>query len=76
MVAGIADGNASDKDLYFQHRRWLEWRHTAGYAASDGAVPEADWLTGDALGWRGPWGTTRASSRLSLPGTSGCVPTG
>lgn len=32
--------------------------HTANYAASDGKVPEKDWLQGDALGWRGPWGTT------------------
>lgn len=32
--------------------------HTAGYAFSDGKVPEAQWLMGDTLGWRGPWGTT------------------
>jgi hypothetical protein len=32
--------------------------HTAGYAISGGKVPEVDWLKGDALGWRGPWGTT------------------
>jgi mono/diheme cytochrome c family protein len=32
--------------------------HTANYAPSGGKVPEAQWLTGDALGWRGPWGTT------------------
>jgi mono/diheme cytochrome c family protein len=32
--------------------------HTAGYAPSGGKVPEAQWLTGDMLGWRGPWGTT------------------
>jgi mono/diheme cytochrome c family protein len=32
--------------------------HTADYAPSGGKVPEAQWLTGDALGWRGPWGTT------------------
>jgi mono/diheme cytochrome c family protein len=32
--------------------------HTAGYAPSGGKVPEAQWLTGDALGWYGPWGTT------------------
>jgi hypothetical protein len=25
-------------------------------------VPEKDWLKGDALGWRGPWGTTYASN--------------
>jgi mono/diheme cytochrome c family protein len=32
--------------------------HTAGYAQSDGKVKEADWLTGDGMGWQGPWGTT------------------
>jgi hypothetical protein len=25
---------------------------------SGGKVPESQWLTGDALGWQGPWGTT------------------
>jgi mono/diheme cytochrome c family protein len=34
--------------------------HTPGYATSGGKVPEARWLTGDSLGWRGPWGTTYA----------------
>ena len=32
--------------------------HTAGYAPSGGEVPEAQWLTGDTLGFAGPWGTT------------------
>jgi mono/diheme cytochrome c family protein len=32
--------------------------HTPGYAPSGGKVPESQYLTGDALGWRGPWGTT------------------
>jgi mono/diheme cytochrome c family protein len=32
--------------------------HTADYAPTGGKVPEAQWLAGDALGWRGPWGTT------------------
>jgi mono/diheme cytochrome c family protein len=32
--------------------------HTARYAQSEGNVPEEQWLTGDRLGWRGPWGTT------------------
>jgi mono/diheme cytochrome c family protein len=40
--------------------------HTAGYALAGGAVEESQWLTGDALGWRGPWGTTYAANlRLS-----------
>jgi mono/diheme cytochrome c family protein len=36
--------------------------HTANYAASGGKVAEKEWLTGDTLGWRGPWGTTYASN--------------
>ena len=32
--------------------------HTAGYVQAGGKVPEKEWLTGDQLGWRGPWGTT------------------
>lgn len=34
--------------------------HTPGYAPSAGKVPESQWLIGDKLGWRGPWGTTYA----------------
>jgi len=42
--------------------------HTAGFAPSDGKVPESQWLLGDGqLGFRGPWGTTYATNlRLSL----------
>ena len=32
--------------------------HTAGYPQSNGKIDEKLWLTGDKLGWRGPWGTT------------------
>jgi mono/diheme cytochrome c family protein len=32
--------------------------HTPGYAQSGGKVSESQWLVGDSLGWRGPWGTT------------------
>lgn len=32
--------------------------HTSGYAMAAGKVAEEHWLTGDRLGWRGPWGTT------------------
>ena len=34
--------------------------HTAGFAMSNGATPEKDWLAGDAVGWQGAWGTTYA----------------
>jgi len=36
--------------------------HTPGKAASGRKVEEKLWLTGDQLGWRGPWGTTYASN--------------
>jgi hypothetical protein len=32
--------------------------HTREYLLDEGKVPEEHWLTGDTLGWRGPWGTT------------------
>jgi mono/diheme cytochrome c family protein len=32
--------------------------HTPGFMQKDGQVPESEWLTGDAMGWQGPWGTT------------------
>jgi mono/diheme cytochrome c family protein len=34
--------------------------HTAGFGLSGGATPESEWLLGDILGFRGPWGTTYA----------------
>jgi hypothetical protein len=37
-------------------------RDTAGYAPTGGKVPESQWLTGDGLGWSGPWGTTYATN--------------
>ncbi len=32
--------------------------HTPGYPEQGGAVPESQWLTGVAVGYQGPWGTT------------------
>jgi mono/diheme cytochrome c family protein len=42
--------------------------HTAGFAASNGNVPEQAWLLGGGpLGFRGPWGTTYAPNlRLTV----------
>jgi mono/diheme cytochrome c family protein len=36
--------------------------HTPGYIQKTGNVPEEEWLTGNRLGWRGPWGTTYPSN--------------
>ncbi|MBL0420657.1 cytochrome C [Ramlibacter sp. AW1] len=41
--------------------------HTPNYGQSGGKVPEAQWLTGDKLGFRGAWGTTYpANLRLMM----------
>lgn len=32
--------------------------HTSGFAPNGGTTPEAQWLLGDSLGFRGDWGTT------------------
>lgn len=41
--------------------------HTPGYAEAAGKAPDAKRLTGDVLGYRGPWGTTYATNlRLTV----------
>ena len=43
--------------------------HTAGYMEAGGRIPESEWLTGDTVGWNGPWGTTYAPNlRLYMQG--------
>ncbi len=41
--------------------------HTPNYPETGGQVPEAQWLTGSTLGWKGPWGVSYpANLRLSV----------
>lgn len=41
--------------------------HTPGFMEKGNQVPEAEWLTGVPLGWRGPWGTSYAANlRLAI----------
>jgi mono/diheme cytochrome c family protein len=62
--AGLASAQPPASDADIRHGRYLIQTsgcndcHTAGYMQKDGHVPEAEWLTGDAMGWQGPWGTT------------------
>lgn len=45
--------------------------HTAGYAEKGGTTPQADWLLGDSVGFRGPWGVSYpANLRLTVQGMS------
>lgn len=43
--------------------------HTPDYAMKAGKVDEKTWLTGDALGSRGPWGTTYPANLRRLAPT-------
>jgi mono/diheme cytochrome c family protein len=62
-AAGVpADAKALEQGRYIARIAGCNDCHTAGYAPSGGKVPETEWLKGDALGWRGPWGTTNPSN--------------
>jgi mono/diheme cytochrome c family protein len=61
------DGAVIERGRYIARIAGCNDCHTTGYAMSGGKVPEQEWLKGDALGWRGPWGTTYpANLRLVL----------
>jgi hypothetical protein len=65
--AGPAPRHAIERGRYMVRMSGCNDCHTPGYQQQDGQVPEAQWLTGSDLGWRGPWGTTYASNlRLLL----------
>ena len=59
-------GNTGKKDALLERGRYLAVIggcrdcHTPGFFLSEGKVAEKEWLTGDRLGWNGPWGTTYA----------------
>jgi mono/diheme cytochrome c family protein len=56
--AAAADDPAVERGRYLAKIAGCNDCHTAGYPQAAGLVPESEWLKGDALGWRGPWGTT------------------
>jgi len=72
LACGIA--HAADKDEIARGRYLVQTAgcndcHTPGYGPNEGRVDEKLWLTGDSLGWGGPWGTTYATNlRLLLQG--------
>ena len=52
------DGTLIERGRYLAQTAGCNDCHTPGYALSAGKVDEAKWLTGDSIGWAGPWGTT------------------
>ena len=62
-AASFAGGSSAEKKIIERGRYVIQIGgcndcHTPGYAMTDGKVPESEWLIGDQIGWRGPWGTT------------------
>lgn len=70
-ASALADGKGDQisRGYYLVKTSGCNDCHTPGYIASEGKVDETLWLTGDTLGWSGPWGTTYAPNlRLLLAG--------
>jgi mono/diheme cytochrome c family protein len=57
-AAGAADVQSIERGRYLVKITGCNDCHTPGYAQRGGDVPESQWLIGDRLGHKGPWGTT------------------
>ena len=58
LLSGESDTHEIERGRYLVKISGCNDCHTAGYAAAGGKIPESQWLLGDTLGWRGPWGTS------------------
>ncbi len=58
VLAG--DGPSVARGKYLAQIAGCNDCHTAGYMEAGGKITEEKWLTGDTVGWNGPWGTTYA----------------
>ena len=54
----LTGGTAVERGRYLAIVGGCNDCHTDGYLATEGDVPEPEWLLGSPVGWRGPWGTT------------------
>ena len=62
-----SDSHAIERGKYLTTISGCNDCHTPGYAESDGKVPVNKWLTGSAVGFQGPWGTSYpANLRLTM----------
>lgn len=57
-AAWAADKTMVERGRYLVQIAGCNDCHTPGYGEKVGKVDEKDWLTGDVVGWHGPWGTT------------------
>lgn len=62
-LAGATDTrDAIERGRYLARIAGCHDCHTPGFTGSGGKTPEAQWFTGDRLGFSGPWGTTYPSN--------------
>ena len=61
-VAGDRSAEAVARGRYLVTIGGCNDCHTPGYMEKGPAIPESEWLTGTAVGFQGPWGTTYAAN--------------
>ena len=67
VTAGPSDAELLAQGEYMVRMGGCNDCHTPGYADKAGEVPKDQWLTGNPIGFHGPWGTTYpANLRLKL----------
>lgn len=65
------DGQLLERGRYVVATSGCNDCHTPGYPQQAGKIPEQEWLTGNPVGFRGPWGTTYpANLRLLMQSMS------
>lgn len=57
MSAAVSDDDIA-RGRYLIRTSGCNDCHTSGYMEANGDLPEVQWLKGDSMGFRGPWGTT------------------
>jgi mono/diheme cytochrome c family protein len=66
-LAAGSDATVIERGRYLSRIGGCNDCHTPGYNEAAGKLPESDWLTGNPVGFQGPWGTTYpANLRLTL----------
>lgn len=67
LAATSADPSSVARGRYLVSISGCNDCHTAGYTETGGKTPQADWLTGLPVGFRGPWGVSYpANLRLTV----------
>lgn len=57
-AAGAADKQVLDRGRYLVGASGCNDCHTPGYPEAAGKIPPSQWLTGNPVGFHGPWGTS------------------